>query len=182
MKNGIRSRTLSSADLPEGQFIPLDTSTSTSYSFLQNIYHSNNNNNNLNNMSSNNFDDPSLHLSHLSLTPTPNITSSSSPIQNRNNEYQIDVPIPTSNLNGYKFIYLNDNLEEQCDYLFFRIYTLSNPTLYHSYATNQNQNKVDYMNDPKSDYETRKRDILNEWIGKKTFLSMCLSLDMIDDR
>jgi hypothetical protein len=86
--------------------------------------------------------------------------------------YRIDIPsMSSSHRNPCDFIYLGDTVEEQCDYLFYRVYTLSHPN--HSSPNPVEGGK---------DYNEAKRDVLNEWIGKRTFLSMCLALDVIDER
>lgn len=88
--------------------------------------------------------------------------------------YQIDIPSTnSSHRNPCDFIYIGNDLDEQCDYLFYRVYTLSHPN-----------NNPSNSNPPgeRKDYNEAKRDVLNEWIGKRTFLSMCLALDVIDDR
>lgn len=83
-------------------------------------------------------------------------------------QFHIGIPEATIDRNPCEFIYLGDNLEDQCDYIFYRVYTLSRP---------------EYLEQSKDkDYLERKREVLNEWIGKKTFLSMCLTLNIIDDR
>jgi hypothetical protein len=114
-----------------------------------------------------------FQLSHLK-TSTPNFFTSLDPpctpiSPESQSRYRIDVP-PSSSVdrNPCTFISLTESLEEQCDYLFYRIYTLSHPNYIH--------------NQMKKDYDESKRDVLTEWIGKKTFVSMCLALDVIDDR
>lgn len=83
-------------------------------------------------------------------------------------QFNVSIPVPSNDRNPCEFIYLGDTLEDHCDYLFYRVYTLS-----HSDYLHNSQNK---------EYLDRKREVLNEWIGKRTFLSMCLALNLIDDR
>jgi hypothetical protein len=93
--------------------------------------------------------------------------------------YRVDIPLLNpSHHNSCDFIYLGDALEEQCDYLFYRVYTLSQT----QQLTQQQQQASPLAEKGGKDYQEAKRDVLNEWIGKRAFLSMCLALDIIDDR
>jgi hypothetical protein len=128
-------------------------------------------------------DQSPFHLSHLT-SSIPHSSPSSQTIQTQSHafhspaspshlptpsRYSVDVPTSaSSDRNPCNFIHLENTLEDQCDYLFYRIYTLSHP----NYLPNE---KI-------KDYHDSKREVLTEWIGKKTFLSMCLALDIIDDR
>ena len=78
--------------------------------------------------------------------------------------------------NSLKFLSLSDSGETMCDELFTTVYRLSYAKL--EVVTDG----VDGEERVVSHEDCPLVDVMDYWIGKRAFLSMCLVLDIIDDR